>query len=231
MLKQSGLTFISPLPRASASEEAYTSISEHLGKAPHEAINNETYFERTSDDAIDSGRQPDRAPNEAIDAESQFEKVLDEAMSNDADSSKASDEKTEDDSQFVKAPDEVTNTGAPFEEVSDEATVEEATMETPPISEPTEAVELFNRLSAKLDSKNSFSVLAYGSGALVSLWISSAIVGAIDSVPLFPKVLEIIGLAYTVWFSYRYLIFKKNRDELSLKIEELKQQIIGSTND
>ncbi|KAL2527998.1 protein CURVATURE THYLAKOID 1D [Forsythia ovata] len=44
----------------------------------------------------------------------------------------------------------------------------------------------------------------------------------------FPKVLELVGLAYTLWFTIRYLIFKKNRDELVVKVEEIKQQILGS---
>lgn len=43
-----------------------------------------------------------------------------------------------------------------------------------------------------------------------------------------PKLLEVVGLGYIVWFSTRYLIFKKNREELSAKIEELKQQVLGS---
>jgi len=69
----------------------------------------------------------------------------------------------------------------------------------------------------------------------------------------FPKLLEVVGLAYTVWFTSRYLLFKvlislslidmcilvlprlikfvnvqQNRDELATKIEELKEQIFGS---
>ncbi|MQL41646.1 hypothetical protein EI012_27460, partial [Escherichia coli] len=45
---------------------------------------------------------------------------------------------------------------------------------------------------------------------------------------LFPKLLEVVGLGYTVWFSSRYLLFKKNRDELAAKIEKLKEQVLGS---
>ncbi|KAE8718531.1 hypothetical protein F3Y22_tig00110013pilonHSYRG00484 [Hibiscus syriacus] len=41
----------------------------------------------------------------------------------------------------------------------------------------------------------------YGSGALVALWLASALVGAIDSIPLFPKLLEVVGLGYTFWFT------------------------------
>ncbi|MCE7766967.1 hypothetical protein GQL56_30545, partial [Pseudomonas putida] len=64
--------------------------------------------------------------------------------------------------------------------------------------------------------------------AVTALWLTTAIVGAIDSIPLFPKLLEVVGLGYAVWFSTRYLLFKKNRDELAAKIEELKQEVLGS---
>ncbi|KAK3128724.1 hypothetical protein QOZ80_6BG0465600 [Eleusine coracana subsp. coracana] len=32
------------------------------------------------------------------------------------------------------------------------------------------------------------------------------------------KLLEIVGLGYTIWFNARYLLFKKNRDELLSKL-------------
>ncbi|KAG7991134.1 hypothetical protein I3843_02G060200 [Carya illinoinensis] len=62
---------------------------------------------------------------------------------------------------------------------------------------------------------------AYCSGAL---WFASAIVGAIDSIPL---LMEVVGLGYTLWFSYCYLIFKKNREELNAKIEEFNREVLG----
>jgi hypothetical protein len=49
-------------------------------------------------------------------------------------------------------------------------------------------------------------------------------------IPL-PKVMELIGLGYTGWFAYRYLLFKSNRKELVSEIEELKSKITGSTDD
>ncbi|KAK8472231.1 hypothetical protein PHAVU_002G148500 [Phaseolus vulgaris] len=78
------------------------------------------------------------------------------------------------------------------------------------------------------DRNDTGSIFLYGGGVLATLWLTSAVVGAIDSIPLFPKLLEVVGLAYTVWFTSRYLLFKQNRDELATKIEELKEQIFGS---
>jgi len=97
--------------------------------------------------------------------------------------------------------------------------------------EQTQSFELLDKLNIKLDSDDTYNVLLYGGGALVTVWFSSVIVSTIDSIPLFPKLMEVVGLGYTFWFSYRYLIFKKNREELAAKIEELKQQVIGSNDD
>ncbi|KAG6523807.1 protein CURVATURE THYLAKOID 1A, chloroplastic-like [Zingiber officinale] len=84
-------------------------------------------------------------------------------------------------------------------------------------------------LKAKWDSlEDKSTVLLYGGGALVALWLSSIVVGAINSVPLLPKVLELVGLGYTGWFVYRYVLFKERRKELASDIENLKKKIAGS---
>lgn len=93
--------------------------------------------------------------------------------------------------------------------------------------EQTESFEIFDKLNIKFDSDETNIILLYGGGALVALWFASAIVGAIDSIPLFPKLMEVVGLGYTLWFSYRYLIFKKNREELAAKIEEFNREVLG----
>ncbi|XP_058088116.1 protein CURVATURE THYLAKOID 1D, chloroplastic-like isoform X2 [Magnolia sinica] len=129
--------------------------------------------------------------------------------------------------QFEQVPDEATTA----QEVQFEAADASKTTEETPMDVRTQVIEFLNQLNTKLSSGDAYTLLGYGSGASVALWISSALVGAIDSIPLLPKVLEIIGLGFTIWFSYRYVIFKKDRDELSAKIEEFKQQIIGSTDD
>lgn len=42
-----------------------------------------------------------------------------------------------------------------------------------------------------------------------------------------PKVFELVGLGYTAWFTYRYLLFKSSREELVQDIEVLKKKISG----
>ncbi|KAJ6811963.1 protein CURVATURE THYLAKOID 1D, chloroplastic-like [Iris pallida] len=103
---------------------------------------------------------------------------------------------------------------APFEFLSGEES-----------QEKNEAEGFINKANLKLDSDDTYSILIYGTGGLVALWLSSAVVGALDSIPLIPKVFEVVGLAYTIWFSYRYLIFKKNREELFVKIDDIKGKI------
>jgi len=76
--------------------------------------------------------------------------------------------------------------------------------------------------------ENKTTVAVYAGGAVVALWLSSTIVGAVNSVPLVPKFLELVGLGYTSWFVYRYLLFKSSREELLEDVEELKRKISGS---
>ncbi|XP_022990791.1 protein CURVATURE THYLAKOID 1A, chloroplastic-like isoform X2 [Cucurbita maxima] len=79
----------------------------------------------------------------------------------------------------------------------------------------------------KLESVDKYSLALYGGGAFFGLWLVSTVVGAFDSIPLVPKLLEIVGLGYTVWFAARFLLFKESRDELAAKIDEIKEQVIG----
>ncbi|PAN08148.1 hypothetical protein PAHAL_1G391600 [Panicum hallii] len=89
--------------------------------------------------------------------------------------------------------------------------------------------ELIADLKAKWDAvENKTIVITYAGGAIVALWLTSVIVGAINSVPLLPKIMELVGLGYTGWFVYRYLLFKEGRKELADDIESLKKRIAGT---
>nr|GMD00665.1 protein CURVATURE THYLAKOID 1D, chloroplastic [Ipomoea batatas]GMD36678.1 protein CURVATURE THYLAKOID 1D, chloroplastic [Ipomoea batatas]GME09958.1 protein CURVATURE THYLAKOID 1D, chloroplastic [Ipomoea batatas] len=88
--------------------------------------------------------------------------------------------------------------------------------------------EFFDQLDIEIDSENLSSLFIFGGGGGVALWLTSAVVGAIDSIPLFPKLMEVVGIGYTLWFTNRYLLLKKNREELASKIEEIKKQVLGS---
>ncbi|KAL3536744.1 hypothetical protein ACH5RR_000110 [Cinchona calisaya] len=89
--------------------------------------------------------------------------------------------------------------------------------------------ELVSDLKEKWDAvENKSTVILYGGGAIVAVWLASILVGAINSVPLLPKILELVGLGYTGWFVYRYLLFKSSRKELVSDIETLKKKIAGT---
>jgi len=93
----------------------------------------------------------------------------------------------------------------------------------------TSADELIADLKAKWDAvENKTTVITYAGGAIVALWLTSVIVGAINSVPLLPKIMELVGLGYTGWFVYRYLLFKESRKELASDIESLKKKIAAT---
>ncbi|XP_076938367.1 protein CURVATURE THYLAKOID 1D, chloroplastic-like [Bidens hawaiensis] len=91
-------------------------------------------------------------------------------------------------------------------------------------------IDFLNKLKTELDLEDSFSIALLGVGGVTALWLAANIVGSIDRIPLFPKLMELVGLGYSVWLSTRYLLFKRNRDELASKIEEIKQQVLGSKN-
>ncbi|XP_056160213.1 protein CURVATURE THYLAKOID 1A, chloroplastic-like isoform X1 [Syzygium oleosum] len=96
-------------------------------------------------------------------------------------------------------------------------------------SSPVEVGEMFADLKEKWDAiEDKSRVFLYGGGAIVAFWLSSIVVEAINSVPLLPKVMELVGLGYTGWFVYRYLLFKSSRKELASDIEALKKKIAGS---
>ncbi|KAH9321564.1 hypothetical protein KI387_016203, partial [Taxus chinensis] len=82
-----------------------------------------------------------------------------------------------------------------------------------PEESSSDVTELFDNTFADLKRKfdateDKSTLLIYGSAAVVALLVSGAVVNAIDSIPLLPKAMEFVGFGYTVWFVYRYLLYK-----------------------
>ncbi|RLN04732.1 protein CURVATURE THYLAKOID 1A, chloroplastic-like [Panicum miliaceum] len=95
-------------------------------------------------------------------------------------------------------------------------------------SDSAEDDELLSELREKWDAmENKSSLLLYGGGAIFALWICLVVVRALDSVPLLPGLLELVGLGYSGWFVYRYLLFQENRKELANNLDALKKRITG----
>jgi cobalamin biosynthesis Mg chelatase CobN len=57
--------------------------------------------------------------------------------------------------------------------------------------------------------------------------LAGKVLNFIDSLPLLEPLLKLIGLAYTVWFVYRYLLFANSRKELVDTVKGAKSKIFG----
>jgi len=64
-------------------------------------------------------------------------------------------------------------------------------------------------------------------GVLVIFKLMLALVDALNDLPLIAGFLELVGLAYTTWFVYRYLISTNSRQELGEKIREIREYVLG----
>jgi threonine/homoserine/homoserine lactone efflux protein len=62
---------------------------------------------------------------------------------------------------------------------------------------------------------------------LVTLRLTVALLAAIHSLPLIAPTLQLIGIGYTAWFVYHYLLTAESRKELSKDLQTLKQQVLG----
>ncbi|MBW4602690.1 MAG: CAAD domain-containing protein [Calothrix sp. FI2-JRJ7] len=71
----------------------------------------------------------------------------------------------------------------------------------------------------------SFVALVVG---IVVLRVGLAVIGAINSIPLVKPIFELIGMGYTGWFVYRYLINSSARKELVENIDSTKKEVLGS---
>merc|ERR1711933_620814 len=88
--------------------------------------------------------------------------------------------------------------------------------------------EILTTVTEKWESvENKPQAILYAGGAVVAVVLVNSVVGAVNSLPLFPKVFELVGLGYTGWFTYKYLLFKSSRAELAADVEELKAKISG----
>eukprot|EP00210_Caulerpa_lentillifera_P006805 g6504.t1 len=76
-----------------------------------------------------------------------------------------------------------------------------------------------------VEDKTTF--LIYVGGSVFVFFLGTSVVSAFDNIPLLPKFFQLVGLLYSSWFIYRYLLFKSSRQELSEDVNELKKKISG----
>ncbi|KAK9066088.1 hypothetical protein SSX86_015490 [Deinandra increscens subsp. villosa] len=71
------------------------------------------------------------------------------------------------------------------------------------------------------------ALFGLGFASVVAFWASLSIVTAIDKLPVVSSVFELIGILFSAWFVYRYLVFKPDRKELVQIINKSFSDIIG----
>ncbi|MBV6623344.1 MAG: CAAD domain-containing protein [Rivularia sp. (in: Bacteria)] len=71
--------------------------------------------------------------------------------------------------------------------------------------------------------------LAVFLASFVALRVVLAMLAAVNDIPLVSSVFELIGIGYTGWFVFRYLLKAPNRKELAAEIESFKKQITGNS--
>lgn len=64
-------------------------------------------------------------------------------------------------------------------------------------------------------------------GAIVAVKVILAILDALNDIPLVAPTFELIGVGYSAWFIYRYLLKASTRQELTNEIATLKSQVVG----
>ena len=62
---------------------------------------------------------------------------------------------------------------------------------------------------------------------VITVKVTLAVLDAINDIPLLAPVFELVGIGYTDWFVYRYLLKVENRQELASQFESLKGQVVG----
>jgi hypothetical protein len=78
-------------------------------------------------------------------------------------------------------------------------------------------------------SDNQRAIISLGLlfGGIVSLKLILAVLDALNDIPLLAPTFELVGVGYTTWFVYRYLLQASTRQELSEEIKNFKGQVLG----
>ena len=93
-------------------------------------------------------------------------------------------------------------------------------------------VDILDKLPESLGSffdenKQAILSVVFILSALITVRILVAVLAAVNSVPLLSPIFELIGIFYSIWFSFKYLLKSENRQDLSNKVSAFKQQLLG----
>ncbi|AFY68777.1 hypothetical protein Pse7367_0467 [Thalassoporum mexicanum PCC 7367] len=63
--------------------------------------------------------------------------------------------------------------------------------------------------------------------SVLALIITSKLLEVVNSLPLLPPFLELVGIGYSIWFIQRYLFLAETRQELVDNVKGIKSKILG----
>ena len=88
--------------------------------------------------------------------------------------------------------------------------------------------QIFDILKRVIDNNQKLFInLLLIFAGIIAVKVTLAIISAINDIPLLAPTFELVGLGYTGWFVYRYLLTKSTRQELVQEFEALKTQVVG----
>ena len=61
----------------------------------------------------------------------------------------------------------------------------------------------------------------------ITIKVTLGVLNVLNDVPLVAPFFELVGIGYTAWFVYRYMLKNSTRQELFAEIESLKEQVVG----
>jgi hypothetical protein len=86
--------------------------------------------------------------------------------------------------------------------------------------------ELWQKVSSN-EQKPKLNTIAIAVLVILSLILASKILEIVDNAPLLEPLFELIGIGYSIWFVWRYLLFANTRQELVDNVKGIKSKILG----
>ncbi|MCM1983439.1 CAAD domain-containing protein [Lyngbya confervoides] len=64
----------------------------------------------------------------------------------------------------------------------------------------------------------------------LTIAVADGVLDRLNTIPLFAPIFELIGLGFSGWFIFRYLLYADSRQELKGEYEQIKGRIVGHLN-
>jgi hypothetical protein len=81
------------------------------------------------------------------------------------------------------------------------------------------------------NNKSAVITLGLFFGVIVGIKLTLAVLSAVNEIPLLAPTFELVGIGYTSWFVYRYLLQASTRKELTDELDSFKSEIFGKNKD